>query len=1332
MGQQLLFSLEEPSPGGSPFQACPLPDKAAVFARAAERILDVRNTGTDTRNCLLKELGLGTTLAAKAAATILAGRKTDESGDLSRFMSPRVSDLPNASQFKGFDRGVETIIGTIRAGQRIGIIGDYDVDGITAVAQFVKTLQLTETPHQYWIPNRFKDGYGISERIVDELIASSTKVAVLFDNGTHAHEHIARLRAHGIEVIVFDHHHVGEVLPDCILINPRQEDCGLHNEFPSASGLSALLNQRLRELLCLPPSDLSLSCLGTLADMVPLHGLNRTQTSIGLKDIRRNSNIGISALARRYWVTHDDITSSDIGFLIGPAINAAGRLGDGSAGYDGSLCVELLTTSDPDRAKTIADTLFTVNESRKDRQRSLLLENYARIATQPTIPPVVVSFHESHHPGLNGLIAQGLASRHARPAFVFSRNPDGTYTGSARNGHETFDLMQILDWAKSHDTTGIIARSGGHKPAAGVTIRAQGLAEFERLIIEAFSHLYPEPTSQVRLVADMKITLRELSSLFVSQVDALLEPYGQGFSTPQYLLEDLTVHRVEEYEGGRHMIELGQSSTQRTIRAFVGPEIWNGDIAPGCTLSLIGAPAQIYRNQKRYVQLSVSGYSVVAAPPAGLPSLLQELTTPQSPLQISPEVDIPSTDYEVDEPQEIPLEVVEHLRSTHKDHVDVTSPRLGKPKKESRFNQLKKRLENAASGFDSRYIYPELEGLQPDFFRPRTAAEERVLWDRLIQRCDLAITPDGLEYRPWCEEFIRYYFDNSGNHVLQAPTGSGKSEIALSIASYYRKQNRRVIMIAPTIDIVRQLSGRIKRLLGEDALILDGGNTQPELRRSLYLTNPGFIVATPDVIANDLKSGALAFSMTDLFIVDEAHHAQGKASTVAAIKAARAAQASILGLSATPAQVMPGRSWLKLDQLTATFGVDTIFPLNVPTHRPDIRTRHCERTPEMLQAEALLAQTALGLQDKTLRYFREQELHEISQLAVKLYGASRPLFPSPYQLRPLLKALREIPDFTDWEIYYSVKALGEVSKLRQALVQQGVTNFLLQCIEKRFELNFPTKVHKGSDRPLVPKHLASVYSSRHVESAYTLLARGEAIGLWSHHEHARLIALEGDTRWGALSPKERRARFSKTVSHTRLRVLKDLASRDFCNHPKEQYLLHTLGQHNKPVFVSTHLVDHAMLLTQRIQHHVSSRAGRVSTLTGLGSGIRKGVSRADRKSNLASFNSGNATVIVATSAGNEGVDLVADYGYALDFNGSQTSARQKEGRVGRRSFGVFEYLCTTPEEHAKVNNIIYKDILFQEMLNTARAKVTARAGLPPLTKVTSKTTSTKLSTGWLF
>jgi ERCC4-related helicase len=258
-----------------------------------------------------------------------------------------------------------------------------------------------------------------------------------------------------------------------------------------------------------------------------------------------------------------------------------------------------------------------------------------------------------------------------------------------------------------------------------------------------------------------------------------------------------------------------------------------------------------------------------------------------------------------------------------------------------------------------------------------------------------------------------------------------------------------------------------------------------------------------------------------------------------------------------------------------------------------------------------------------------------------------------------------------------------------------------------------------------------VYTSRDVETAYNLLARGIAIGLWSHHEHRRIIGIDDRQAWNALSPVARRSASNKALSQTRKRVMEDLAALQFCNHPKEEYLLNKLGQNTKRSFVSARLIDHAVFLTKRIDQHVATREGKVITLTGIGRGIRKGVSRGARKSNLAAFNSGAASVIVGTSAAGLGIDIVADYGCTLDFDG-WTNARQKEGRVGRRSFGLFEYLCTTLDEVAKVNHILYKDVLFQEMLNEQRAAITADAGLPPKLCPSSTTRDTKLSTGWLF
>jgi single-stranded-DNA-specific exonuclease len=1374
MGNQLLFNLDDQSsPEALSSQGLPTRELHS-FLPAAPRTLHVSQPTKQALEHIKRKLGACTSPALRAVAAIFAGRGVDQHPDLDSFLSPRISDLLNPSRLSGFDQAVEVISTAIREKNKIGIVGDYDVDGVTSVAQFVRTLQSANAPHQYWIPNRFKDGYGISDRIVQELIDSGCKVAVLFDNGTHAHKQIEKLKAHGIEVIVFDHHEVGETIPDCILVNPRQPGCGLHDEFPSAAGLSLLLNHRLQKLLGLPQSDLSLAALGTIADMVPLRGLNRTIARIGLSDMRRNSCVGISALARRYWVSHDDITSSDIGFLIGPAINAAGRLGDGSSGYDASLCVELLTTTSVDRAKEIADILFGANELRKQLQRSSLIDNYVRLSPHASAPAVIVSYSDSHHPGVNGLVAQGLASRYARPAFVFSKNDDGSWTGSARNGHSHFDLMVLLRAIKERDGNDIILRFGGHKAAAGITIRAGCMAEFERISTEVCEQLYPASPREVMLTADTVSTFRELTAAFVSQIEALLEPFGQEFAGPQLFFENVLVRRVEAYDGGRYMLELEQECTKRTVRAFIGPEIWNNDIRAGAVLSLIASPAQVYRNQKRFVQLSVSGYTVTGhAADVAHNHETDSSLAPLEPFVVigqpwQPDLPLPSNEDDLyykgslteretecvpalnppdaepadpaeenrqgspDESWSSPLEILAHTPLTvPATRSDRNTSSRQKPKV-SRFQQLKQRLADATRDFDGRYIYPELETLRPDYFKPRSPTEELALWEALQRRCDLAIDPTGLEYRPWCEEFIRYFFDNPGNHVLQAPPGSGKSEIALSIASHYRKHGKRVVMIAPTIDIVNQLSGRIKRLLSEDAIILDGGSTPPESRKAVYAFNPGFIVATPDVIANDCKSGLLSFSPSDLLIVDEAHHATGNASAVTAIKAARRTSSRILGLSATPAQAQAGKSWNKLQELCKTFEVEGVFPLNVPMHRPDVSVKHCSLPPEMLQAETHLAEGISEIRQRCMQYFSELGSDQVSHLAQQVFGGKQVSFPTQYALNPLLKALRETPEFNDWNMYQAIKAIGEIAELRQALVKQGIAAFLLRCIEKRFEISFPTTTPKGFNRPAAAKHLTIAYGSRAVETAYHQLARGPAIELWSSHEHARIMQMSDRFAWNALTNKERRVCFNKALSATRQRVITDLVARDYCNHPKEAHLLEELARHPKRTFVSTRLVDHAVFLTKRIDHLVTSRSGDVVTLTGLGRGTHKGVSRKERKSNLASFNAGEASVLVGTSAGNEGVDLVAEYGCAVDFDGSQTNARQKEGRVGRHSFGVFDYLCTTLEDHSKVNSIFYKDIAFQEMLNRERARVSAQAGLSPLAPVTPKERTGKLSTGMLF
>lgn len=1287
------------------FQAPELTSTTSLFTQsrvescalpATPRTLSVRQPSKESFAKVKAHVG-GKTHAERTVRSILAGRADSIQGSLDEFLSPSLQHLPSPLRLRNFSAAAGAILDAIHSGSLIGIVGDYDVDGITAVAQTVSTLQASGTQHHTWIPNRFRDGYGISNSIADQIIAKGCSLVVLFDHGSHAHEQIQRLRAAGITVVAFDHHPVGDTLPDCLLVNPRQPGCGLGSEYPSASGLSFLLNRYLREQLGLSPPDASLAALGTIADMVPLTRANRVISRVGLNDMRRGFNTGINALAHRAQLMSSDLVSSDLGFILGPAINAAGRLGDAS------ICVELLTTSDKAHADEIAEVLFEYNDQRKELQRNGTTDSYEQLAQTGALPPIIVSHREHNHPGVNGLVAQGLATRYARPAFVLSMNEDGTFTGSARSGHPDFDLTALLSEAKRLDTDHIILKCGGHAAAAGVTIAQNCLDAFRALLDRAHRSLGLATPNVVSVTADISHHLKDITPGFVQQVDTLLEPYGNGFSSPQYLLEHLIVTHVDEYPGGRRMVEVEQNGTR--ARIFIGPELWNADLQPGSTFSAVATPALVYRNQRKFVQFSIAGYRTIKPLPSeqGDNNAIPPERAPLAPDAFPPQVHhrTPTASQISQRAHQLSFALFddEPLEGTTTSPQPAPSkPPRGSPKAGVNLDHLVKSLARTAQEFDSRYLYPELTAREPNPFNPHSPETVTRWWDELKMQYGLRFNTASVEYRPAAIEFIRYFFDNLSNHVLQAPTGAGKTEIALMISSWFHTKNRRVIFVAPSVDIVRQQSARVQSLLGFDPVIIDGETTPPERRLAIYDENPGCIVATPHCLAND----AFVFRATDLLIVDEAHHATGSYPYVPLIKAARDAQATILALSATPAQVLPGESWEKLDALKELVGVRNIFPLNYPPHRPQLHAQRVQLTDEIIRAHSDLSQLMMTLQGEVVAELRALRREDVATQALAIFKPGNDTFPSMYDLNDLCSAVRSFTP-SAWHIYRKLLAIGELSELRNCLVEQGICSFLLRCIEKRSEITLPPRLRAGTRMLAPPSSTQEVYSSDSVRKAYNQLARGNAANLWERH--ALLHALGVDlTTYRANSARERIKVFNSAVKRLKVAVINDLASADYEDHPREEYIVGEISRHGRRSFLSIQGREHAIFLAKRLAFRLKTDA---VAFTGSGEGASLGITAREAKANLASYNGRLASIIVGTSKACEGIDLDADYGYCVTFDGSHTRSKQKQGRVGRRSFGRFDYLYTSGAEYGRILNIVRKDIAFQRMLNRERTAVLA-------------------------
>ncbi len=457
--------------------------------------------------------------------------------------------LPPASLTHATD-AAQLLADAIEAEAKMLIIGDYDCDGATATAVGMRALKALGADVDFLLPDRFKLGYGLSPEIVDVAAEQSPDLIITVDNGIASLEGVARAQQHGIATLITDHHLPAESLPaaDCI-VNPNQPGC----DFPSKciAGVGVMfyvmlaLRAELRErgYFAERPEPnfanlLDLVALGTVADVVKLDRNNRILVSQGLKRMRAGQmQPGIAALFKAAARDPKHATAFDLGFLLGPRLNAAGRLADMRLG------VECLLTDDPTRALTIAQQLDTLNRERREIEAGMqeqalqLLE--ALDANDAT--PGIALFDESWHEGVVGILASRIKDKLHRPVFAFAPGEGGIVKGSGRSipGLHLRDALDLV----AKRAPGLLIRFGGHAMAAGATVSAENF--------EKFKSLFAEVAGELLAPADLTRTLETDGNLeggYISLETARLlenEIWGQGFPAPLFMDEfDVEQQRV--------------------------------------------------------------------------------------------------------------------------------------------------------------------------------------------------------------------------------------------------------------------------------------------------------------------------------------------------------------------------------------------------------------------------------------------------------------------------------------------------------------------------------------------------------------------------------------------------------------------------------------------------------------------------------------------------------------------------------------------------------------------------------------------------------------------
>lgn len=499
-----------------------------------------RLAGADdlTAQAIMQRHGLPDVLAR-----ILAARDIPVDG-VDQFLNPSLRDLPDPYGLKDMEKGAGLIADAIESREIIGILGDYDVDGATSTSLMVHYIQAAGGKAVYHIPDRFKEGYGPSQLGLDRLVSLGAALIVTVDCGITANDLIDGM-AQRVPVVIVDHHMPSAELPKAnAVINPNRYDDDFPHKYLAAAGVTFFLlvavNRILRErgffkLTAEPDlkSYLDLVALGTVADIVPLKGMNRLLVRKGLEIMAGRKNLGLRALS--------DVARLDgrpdayhLGFLLGPRINAAGRLKDSTLG------VQLLTAAEEWQAVALAQQLDQLNAERQKLEETILQQAIAQVEEGQKDSPVLCIGDRNWHSGVIGIVASRIKDIYHRPVAVVAFMDGDTGTGSARSVHG-FNLGNAILAAVQ---TGLLHKGGGHAMAAGFKIAYDQLPAFREFLNARFLSDTKDQDMQPSLTIDVCASLSALSTELVQRLNSLA-PFGAANPQPRFAVDAVQLEYAE-------------------------------------------------------------------------------------------------------------------------------------------------------------------------------------------------------------------------------------------------------------------------------------------------------------------------------------------------------------------------------------------------------------------------------------------------------------------------------------------------------------------------------------------------------------------------------------------------------------------------------------------------------------------------------------------------------------------------------------------------------------------------------------------------------------------
>ncbi len=504
------------------------------------------------RNWLLKEFDKNRVIEiskkfqiSPLTSIILYNRGIRDDNQISEFLNSDFANLHDPYLLKDMDKAVERINIAKENNEKVTIYGDYDVDGITSIAILYKHLTEMGFEVDYYVPDRIQEGYGVNRDALDKISQSGTKVLITVDTGITAVEETEYAKSIGMDIIITDHHECKEKIPNAYAaIDPKRKDCQYPFKNLAGVGVAFKLIQALDKNFSvdqLMAKYADLICLGTVADISPLVDENRIMVTVGLKNFKNTKNIGLSALLDVCITNNKAITTSTIGYIIAPRINASGRLGCASRS------VEMFLTDNAEKAHELAEGLCEENTIRQQTEQKMFAEALEYIENNPQIKndQILIIPHEDWHHGIVGIVSSKITEKFYKPSILFAIDgEEAKGSGRSISGYNLFEALE--------NCGELLEKFGGHELAAGLSIKTDKIEEFRSAINKNASVNVDKKAMIPTISIDAIIKPTYITLETVDEINRL-QPFGVENPAPTFAVKNIKIHKISTMSENKHL-----------------------------------------------------------------------------------------------------------------------------------------------------------------------------------------------------------------------------------------------------------------------------------------------------------------------------------------------------------------------------------------------------------------------------------------------------------------------------------------------------------------------------------------------------------------------------------------------------------------------------------------------------------------------------------------------------------------------------------------------------------------------------------------------------------